>query len=417
MAVIQKRETKDGQVRWTMRVFIGRDADGKRKFVVRTFDRKKDAEKEARRLERMKDQGGALSVTSKEPFAKYLARWLDVKAGEVRARTIHDYRGIVRRWIKDPPEGAPPLGAIRLDRLSPEAFEALYTWMREQGRAPRTIQYVHVVLRQALKDAVKKKALPGNPTDYASVPTRAKDGDTDEQTSIRAMNEEQAGRFLEAARADRYHALWAILLTGGLRPSEALGLGWEHVDLDAARVHVARSLTRTGVDGWKLVQPKSKKARRVVPLPEVAIQALREWKVKQAKERLLTGAEYEDNGFVFATAFGKPLDLSNLYAGPFRRVMAAAELGEWGPQPPAGKRGPRGQRRFKPAFRMYDLRHTCATLLLKKAVSPKIVQERLGHASITLTLDTYSHVLPDMQESAAEAMNAMFKAPFRRIAR
>lgn len=407
MARIERRETATGDVRWTIRVFIGRDADGKRKIITRTFDRKKDAEKEARRLEGMKD-GGALTTTTKEPLVKYLARWLDAKEGQVRARTIHDYRGIVRRYVEEPPEDAPPIGSIRMHKLTPIAFEGLYNWMRnEQELSPRTIQYTHAVLRQALGDAVAKKILPANPTDHANVPKRAKEGG-EEQTAIRAMDEAQAAQFLDAARSDRYFALWAVLLTGGLRPGEALGLKWSAVDFDAGRVRVSRSLTRTGVDGWKLVKPKTKKARRTVPLPAVTVQALREWRKKTAEERLLAGPEYEDNGFVFATPFGKPLHLSNLYAGPFRRVMEAAGLGEWGPEPAKPARGPRGKRPFTPAFRMYDLRHTCATLLLLRGVSPKIVQERLGHASITLTLDTYSHVLPDMQQTAADEMEALF---------
>src|SRR5690606_10982048 len=239
MASIEKRVTADGRVRWTMRVFIGRDENGKRKFVTRTFDRKKDAEAEARRLERIKDQGGLVTPSAKEPLAKYMARWLDVKAGQVRARTIHDYRAVVRRWIEDPPEGAPPIGAIALNRLTPDAFEELYTWMLDQGRAPRTIQKVHVIVRQALGDAVRKQALASNPTDYAQLPKRSKDGDElGEKKAVRAMDEDQAARFLEAARADRYSALWHVLLLGGLRPSEALGLGWEHVDFEAGRIHV-----------------------------------------------------------------------------------------------------------------------------------------------------------------------------------
>jgi integrase len=410
MARIERRETASGEARYRMRVFIGRDESGKRKFVTRTFARKKDAQKEARRLEQMKDMGGALTTTSKESLLKYLVRWLDTKEGQVRARTIHDYRGIVRRYIKEPPEDAPPIGSIRMDRLTPEAFEALYNWLREGGRSPRTIHYTHAVLRMALKDAVAKKILSSNPTDHAKVPKRAKDaGESgEEQTTVRAMDDVQAARFLEAARSDRYYALWAVLLTGGLRPSEALGLKWSAVNLDEKKVYVARSLSRTGMDGWKLLKPKTKKARRTVPLPSVAIQALRQWRKTTAEERLLAGPEYEDNGLVFTTPFGKPLHLANLYRGPWRRVMERAELGEFGEAPEKPVRGPRGKRRFTPAFRMYDLRHTCATLLLLRGVAPKIVQERLGHASITLTMDTYSHVLPTMQQEAADEMEALF---------
>jgi integrase len=182
--------------------------------------------------------------------------------------------------------------------------------------------------------------------------------------------------------------------------------------MDGGKVHVQRALTRVGVKGWKLVEPKTSNARRVIPLPAVTVKALREWKALQARERLLLGSEYEDHGsggFVFATEFGAPLDGANLYSRNFRRIMEAAELGAW-ETVRVGQRVKKETKRFRPAFRMYDLRHTCATILLGKGINAKIVQERLGHASITLTLDTYSHVLPDMQGEAVEAMDDVFGA-------
>jgi len=518
MATVERRETKDGKVRWTMRVFMGRDplgveakegrryrqrlqriarelgegegteaeplflvatgsepvevsrhgdiqeareeaerlvekgkarnagvwvaagfledpdgplvtfrrTGGKRRYEVETFDTQTAAKKKARYLERMKD-GGQRETLSKDPLATYLAEWLDAKDGEVRARTIHDYRGIVRRYVQKPPKGAPRIGTVRLNRLTPHAFEGLYRWLwKEKGLSPRTIQYLHSVLRQALGDAVRKGSLPRNPTDHVKRPTRPYDDGSEGETgngkgsapgrAMRAMSEAEAGAFLEAARDDRYWALWVLLLTGGLRPGEALGLLWDDVDLEAGRVHVQRSLTRRGVKGWKLVEPKTDQARRVIPLPGVTLQALRSWKAQQAAERLKLGAEYEDHGLVFTTEFGTPPDQPNLYSRNFIDAMERAgfgtwevmEGGEWTPEAEANDPEGAFRRRFRPAFRMYDLRHTCATLLLKKGVAAKIVSERLGHANITLTLDTYSHVLPDMQEGAVEALEAAF---------
>lgn len=255
MAEIKRRETASGEVRWTLRVFLHRDPEtGKRKFIIRTFETKGEAQREARKLEKMKDDGVVVEPT-KDTLSVYLGRWLDAKEGEIRVRTIHDYRGVLRRYIIQPPEGIPPIGSIRLNRLSPDAFEQLYTYMRKDlGLAPRTIAYLHAILRQALGDAVRRKSLAANPTDYAKRPRRAKDNeDPEEKKAIRAMDKEAASLFLEAARADRNYALWTVLLLGGLRPSEALGLGWEHVDFDTSRVHVQRTLTRVGQQGWKLV--------------------------------------------------------------------------------------------------------------------------------------------------------------------
>jgi integrase len=143
-----------------------------------------------------------------------------------------------------------------------------------------------------------------------------------------------------------------------------------------------------------------------VALPPFTVAALREWRTVQARERLQLGAEYEDNGFVFSNEFGRPLEGANLYSRNFRRVMERAGLGEWGPERARAPRGPKGRRRFNPKYRLYDLRHSAATLLLRSGVHPKVVSERLGHATVAFTLDVYSASLPDMQKDAADAMEA-----------
>lgn len=216
------------------------------------------------------------------------------------------------------------------------------------------------------------------------------------------MTPEEAEAFREAAESDRYYALWCILLSCGLRPGEALALKWDDVALENAKLRVYRSLTRRGVeDSWKLVPPKTPKARRVVVLPGFVVQALREHRARQAEERLKLGSEYEAHGFVLATEFGKPLDGANLYDRDFRRIMAVAELGEWEEKGKGSK--------FNPAYRLYDLRHTAATLSLRAGVDPKVVSERLGHASVAFTMDVYTASLPDMQEEAADKMDAIFR--------
>lgn len=130
--------------------------------------------------------------------------------------------------------------------------------------------------------------------------------------------------------------------------------------------------------------------------------ALRQWRTKAAEERLLVGSEYVDNDFVFATELGKPLNGKSISRGRFGRILEAAELGDW-KQDKDGQQG-----KFRPAFRMYDLRHSCATILLMRGENAKVVSERLGHASVTLTLDVYSHVLPDMQDAAVAKLEAVF---------
>ena len=224
------------------------------------------------------------------------------------------------------------------------------------------------------------------------------------------MSSEEAERFLKAAREDRYFALWAVLLTGGLRPSEAIALQWPDVDFEGARIHVQRTLVRRGVEGpYQLLPPKTDRARRVVVLPSFAAQALRAHRVAQAEERLLVGAEYTNDGFVFATEFGRPLDIANLGNRNFAQIMQRAGLGTW-MEVEVGKRVKKRGRRFRPTYRMYDLRHTAATLLLRGGVNPKVTSERLGHSSVAFTMDVYSASLPDLQAEAAEKMEEMLGA-------
>jgi len=420
MATIQRRVTANGTVRWTARVFVGRDATtGKRRFIVETYGREKDAKVAARKYEGMKDRA-TLVVPSKDPVAKYLRCWLrDVMKGRIRARTWADYDGVLRRYVEEPTAGAPPIGAVRMDRLTPDGIQSLYGWLQaDKGLSPRTVRSLHAVLHQGLAYATRTGALSRNPADLVVLPRQ-------DRREVLAMSAEQAARFLTAAEADRHHALWCVLLGGGLRPGEALALRWANVDMDAGKIHVQRTLTRRGVKekkseneeasddggpqepGWKLVEPKTSRARRVVVLPEFAVKALREQRAKQAKERLKLGAEYQAHGFVFSTPFGAPLDMANIADRNFRRVMERAELGTWGPERPKARRGPQGRRRFEPAFRLYDLRHSCATLLLRLGENPKTVSERLGHASVAFTMDVYAASLPDLQEGAAAKLNAM----------
>lgn len=194
---------------------------------------------------------------------------------------------------------------------------------------------------------------------------------------MKVFSPEEAARFMEAIIHNEYKALYSLLLSSDMRPGEALGLKWDDIDMKKGRVHVQRALSRTK-EGWKLGEPKTPRSRRSIPLPPSVIADLKEHRAVQVEKRLKT-KDYADHNLVFADENGDPLKHNNIYRHNFRPFLKDAGLHP---------------------LRLYDLRHTCATLLLMAGENPKVASERLGHASITLTLDTYSHVLPDMQDRA-----------------
>jgi integrase len=230
------------------------------------------------------------------------------------------------------------------------------------------------------------------------------------------LHDEQAKRFLTAAKKDRLSALWHVLLDGGLRPGEAFALQWRHVDFERGVVKVRQTLTRVGVPkrkdgklGWMLTDPKTKSSKGDVPLSELTMKELKHWKAKQNEERLLIGKEWEDHGFVFTTEFGTPI--GNNMGRVWERLVRAADcdgdLGAWGEHRAKPRSGPTPQPSFAPRFSMYVLRHTCATLALLDGVDLLQVSRRLRHKNITITARFYGHMKAEHTKQAAESFNRL----------
>jgi integrase len=228
------------------------------------------------------------------------------------------------------------------------------------------------VLHSALDQAVAWSLLARNPAKLVDLPRK-------QRREIRALSKDELGKFLELACANRYSVLWHLLATTGIRPGEALALKW--TDLDGDRIRIQRNLVRHADNRWTLKDPKTGRARRTVTVPATVVEQLKRHRTEQLEERLQAGPAYEDHGLVFSASNGSPLDWKIIVARHFRALAKDA-----------------GFLKLRP----YDLRHTHATLLLQAGVNVKVVSERLGHASAALTLDVYSHVLPDMQQHAAE---------------
>jgi integrase len=355
-----------------VRTYLGRHPDtGKRQYHNRTVHgTKKDAERYLHAALRERDLGTLVEGT-RLTVSEYLDQWLaSATQGRVRERTHRDYAAVLARYVR------PALGARRLVQLRPLEIQGLYTHLQERGLSPRTVRYLHAVLSAALRQAVKWRLLAQNPAAFVDLPRMRR-------TETRVLTQEEVMTFLRVAAADRFGVVFTFALATGMRPGEYLGLRWADVDLERGRVVVQRSVAWQA-GAWSFTEPKTPRSRRSIPLPPSVVRLLREHRRQQAAERLAAGPRYQNLDLVFATETGTPIDLRNLAQRHFKAVLKAAGL--------------------PTTIRLYDLRHTSATLLLAAGEHPKVVSERLGHATITLTMDTYSHVLPTMQQQAAERL-------------
>lgn len=272
-------------------------------------------------------------------------------------------------------------GGRRLQSLTPAMLNRLYGELGEH-LAPRTIRGVHTVLRQALADAVAWQRLPRNPADRAKPPSLA----SLDEIPPRTWSARQLDDFLEHVRGDRLYAAWRVLAMTGLRRGELLGLSWDAVDLDTGRLAITRTLIE-GKGAPRFSEPKTKRGRRSVALDPTTVEVLREHRQRQLDERLDWGPAYRDHGLVFAREDGTPI-WPRTFSRSFDHHVRDAGL---------------------PKVRLHDLRHTHATLALEAGVHPKVVQERLGHSTIAITLDVYSHAIPGTEEDAAAKIAALLE--------
>jgi len=318
----------------------------------------------------MADRDGGLVFDSGGlTVGEYLDRWLRDVRDTVRQSTHERYGFAIVPHIK------PVLGHIRLKDLTPVQVRWFYRERLDSGLAPATVHKLHVVLHKALKAAVADGLIPRNAAAGLKPPKIIRE-------EIDSLTQEEARRLLEAACGDRLEALYVLALSTGMRQGELLALKWDDVDLERGVLGVRRTLSRTD-KAYVLGELKTKTSRRTIRLTVGAVQALRDHLTRQLEEMERRRSLYQPGGLVFATEIGTVINPSNLRNRSFNPLLKRARL--------------------RP-IRFHDLRHTCATLLLSQNVNPKIVSEMLGHASITITLDTYSHVLPTMQENAIRAL-------------
>ncbi|CAA9450535.1 MAG: Integrase [uncultured Rubrobacteraceae bacterium] len=326
--------------------------------IRRRYVRGKDKKEVAGRLARaIADRDSGLVYDSgKATVGEYLEGWLDAIRGSLRERTWRRHEEIARIHLK------PALGKTRLDGLNALQVQSLYRSKLDSGLSPRTVQMVHLTLHKALKQAVKWMLIPRNIAEAVDPPRPA-------SKEIRPLAAGQVKKLLVAARGDKLEGLYVLAVTTGLRQGELLGLKWGDLDLRVGKLRVRRTVFEGVVN-----PPKTAKSNRSVRLTKEAVRLLAE--------------RPREGEWVFPTRVGTPISCHNLINRSWKPLLKRAGL---------------------PDSRFHDLRHTCATLLLTKGVHPKIVQEMLGHSSITITLDLYSHVLPDMQQEAVSAMEDLLE--------
>lgn len=275
---------------------------------------------------------------------------------------------------------------MKLQALDPMMLNEFYGALLREGRVDRpgplsvrSVRYVHAVLHRALRDAMRWQLLTRNVTEAADPPKQ----NTVMRPLMRTWSAETLREFLTACEGDRKHPAWLLLASTGMRRGEVLGLSWDDVDLETAQLAVRRTLVAVDME-VAFSQPKTQRSRRVVALDATTVAALRAWRRRQLEDKLALGPAYNDQGFVFTRADGRPFD-PNDFSREFDRRIKRLGL---------------------PRIRLHDLRHTWATLALQAGIHPKVVSERLGHSTIAITLDIYSHVTPTLQREAADAVAA-----------
>jgi integrase len=315
---------------------------------------------------------GQLRGEKRQKLDDYLTAWVESKRPGL-APTTHDSYDLNRRRLE------PLIGTVRLDTLRPKDVQQAYQALTDKGLKPKSVRQVRSLLHAALQDAVRLGLVPMNVVDSTSPPRN-------EHHEMQTLTAPQLKTLFTTTKDDPLHAFWVLLGTTGLRLGEALGLRWPDIDLEVGTVRVQRALQRQRGKGLVFTSPKTAQSRRTLDLTKVAIQALKEHQARWEDRKEMLAARWKGTDVVFVTDIGTPLEPTRI-VGRFGKLLEQACL---------------------PRIRVHDLRHTAATLALQQGVSAKVVQEMLGHSSITLTLGTYAHVLPPMRREAANRLDALF---------
>ncbi|HBV94681.1 MAG: site-specific integrase [Candidatus Dormibacteria bacterium] len=368
--------------RWQAR-YTATDATGR---VHRKAVYGKTREEAARKLrEALGRRDAGIASPGPETVGAFLAAWLEGVRPTLRPRTWERYEQQIRLEL------VPLLGRRSLARLAPEDVQRAYASLLARGLSPATVRRSHATLHRALEQAVRWRKVPTNVAGLVNPPRVA-------HRDMATLTPEQARHLVAAVAGERLEALYVLAVTAGLRQGELLALRWSDVDLDRRTVAVTAGLVRVykprsaareegeARSHLELTEPKTARSRRRVELTAVAVEALRRRRAAWLEERVAAANVWQDRDLVFCSPTGGYLHAARL-SKQFADVLRRADL---------------------PRIRFHDLRHTAATLMLGQGVHPKVASEMLGHATVSVTLDLYSHVTETMQRGAAEALDSVF---------
>jgi integrase len=354
--------------------YLGLDENGKKKYKwFSGFDTKKAASEYL--LEKGTEITKGMYVDPKGATVEsFFTEWLEYKRTRVRIGTYVNYEKTIQKHI------IPHLGRHKMDKLSAPHLQRMYTKLLnpDEGNLRATsVKEVHTLISTVLKQAVKWGVVQRNVAQLVDPPRR-------DTKSMQTWSVDQVQTFLDAAQDSKYYVVYLMAITTGMRKGEILGLHWDDVDIPGRRLQVVRTLGYYK-STLTIGPPKTDSGRRTVTFPDLLADALTKHRKQQVEARMKMGAQYNDAGYVFARPDGSPVKIDGL-RGDWRRLMREIDV---------------------PTITFHSLRHTHATLLFQQDVHPKVVQERLGHSSVRITLDIYSHVIPSMQDKVAEDFGAL----------
>lgn len=366
-----RKHDRDSGVRYEVVVDLGADpVTGRRRQRTKSFKTKREAQAALTAWLAEVDKGTVVD-RSTQTVAEMMQYWLDTHArSRLRAKTVFDYEHTIARHI------IPTLGSLPVQKLTPERLQTFYSDKLAEGCGVRTIRLCHLHINQALKQAVKMGLISRNVASLVTQPQSA-------PREMRVWDTAQAQAFLAVAHKSTYGPIWMLALATGMRRGELLGLRWQDIDMERRVLYIRQTVgSLHGRPEFK--PPKTRSSRRMVPLQDAVIAALKEHRRRQNERRLELGEVWQDHDLVFAAANGGPINPDNV-GRDFQRLVKLAGV---------------------PMIRIHDQRHTHVTLALQAGANIKAVSEAIGHADVAITLRTYTHVMPEQRIDVAEKVGA-----------